>query len=71
MQLAAYIGLGVYGGTAPIVLINPQVLWPVSWFTSQETIGLPVWVVAFIFGGLCRHLWRTSLPIFSPRGTFP
>ncbi len=48
-----------------------KVLWPLSWFTSAETITLPAWFMLFVFGGAIRHVLRTVLPLVFTRTTLP
>eukprot|EP01038_Epipyxis_sp_PR26KG_P012522 gene12522-16795_t len=43
-----------------------RVLWPVSWFTSQPTIGLYAWLVLPLAGTSIRHILRCLLTIAYP-----
>ena len=70
-QVVAYSGIGFYFGNRSIVLISPQLLWPISWFTSHMTISPYALFILFIFGGTFRHILRTVLPLVFMRTTFP
>lgn len=71
LQVLAYSGIGLYLGNRSIVLISPQLLWPISWFTNRVTMSPYALFIIFIFGGTFRHVLRTLLPLIFTRTTFP
>mmetsp|Transcript_7875 Transcript_7875/g.5909 ORF Transcript_7875/g.5909 Transcript_7875/m.5909 type:complete len:174 (+) Transcript_7875:53-574(+) len=66
LRYAALVGLAVYLGLEPLVLISPEVLWPFSFFTSSQTVPLQPWFFIAVSSLAMRHFFRTLLPIVSP-----
>ena len=63
--------IGIVFKDKSVVLVNPLLLWPLSWFTYKATIALSPWFVIIIFAGTSRHILRTILPLIFSRTTFP
>ncbi len=71
IQIVIYILAGIYLGTASLVLISPQVIWPLSFFSSDLTIGLQGWFILLVGSAAARHVYRSFLPIAFNPASFP
>ncbi|KAJ1426463.1 hypothetical protein B484DRAFT_419944 [Ochromonadaceae sp. CCMP2298] len=71
LRIVVYIAVGVLLSSRTLILVNPMVLWPLSWFTSAETVSLPAWFLMFALGGTVRHVLRTVLPLVFSSTSFP
>ena len=70
-RVAIYIACGIYFSRQSVVMINPQLVWPLMFFTNRQLIYLSPVAILFISGLAFRHIFRSTLPLFLKNTTFP
>mmetsp|Transcript_11847 Transcript_11847/g.11496 ORF Transcript_11847/g.11496 Transcript_11847/m.11496 type:complete len:172 (+) Transcript_11847:138-653(+) len=66
-----YIACGLYLYQRSVVMINPQVAWPLSWFTKSDLVSVSPLSIIFMSGLAIRYILRTTLPIVFRGTVFP
>ena len=70
-QVVLYLACGVYFAQHSVVMVNPQLVWPLMAFTSRQLVHLNPVSILFISGLAFRHIFRSTLPILFQNTTFP